>query len=208
MALLHQAQIHPSKLELIQTWLDTTAWFTPGPEPLTLLGAYRFDDPDGEVGIETHLVTTGAGPVIQAPVTYRGAPLEGADTWLMGTTEHTVLGRRWVYDGCGDPVYVAALATAILTGGVQAKMMVQVGDHQEERVLTTTVAGGGEPRTPVPSITAVDVTEGGPEATISAGGLDLVFRRLLVGAPRTDPARSLTGSWPGQDERVVLAHLA
>jgi len=33
------------------------------------------------------------------PLTYRGAPLDGAEDALVGTTEHGVLGRRWVYDG-------------------------------------------------------------------------------------------------------------
>lgn len=55
------------------------------------------------------------------PLTYRGAPLPGAEPWLVGTMEHSVLGRRWVYDGCGDPVHVAALVATILAGGIQAK---------------------------------------------------------------------------------------
>ena len=40
------------------------------------------------------------------PVTYRDAPLPGADAWLIGTMDHSVLGKRWVYDGVGDPVYL------------------------------------------------------------------------------------------------------
>jgi hypothetical protein len=43
------------------------------------VSAYRFDDPAGEVGIETLLVRRGAGPVLQVPLTYRGAPLAGAE---------------------------------------------------------------------------------------------------------------------------------
>ena len=53
------------------------------------------------------LVAVGDGPVYQVPMTYRGMPLDGADAFLIGTTDHSVLGRRWVYDACGDPVFAA-----------------------------------------------------------------------------------------------------
>lgn len=43
---------------------------------LTVLGAYPFDDPDGEVAIETHLLAAGT-TVLQVPVTYRAAPYSG-----------------------------------------------------------------------------------------------------------------------------------
>ncbi|MGC4856177.1 maltokinase N-terminal cap-like domain-containing protein [Micromonospora sp. DT4] len=76
-------------------------------------GAYRFDDPAGEVGIETMLVAAADGPVHQVPLTYRAAPLDDVDEWLVGTTEHSALGRRWVYDGCADPVYAAAVQPAV-----------------------------------------------------------------------------------------------
>jgi hypothetical protein len=38
------------------------------------------------------------------PMTYRGAPLVGADAALIGQAAHGVLGRRWIYDGDADPV--------------------------------------------------------------------------------------------------------
>lgn len=56
------------------------------------VGTYRFDDPDGEVGIETHVLRTADGQVIQVPVTYRDAPLEGAASLLITTTQHSILG--------------------------------------------------------------------------------------------------------------------
>ncbi len=62
------------------------------------------------MGVETLLVRVGEGPVLQVPLTYRGAPLPGGESALVGTMEHSVLGPRWVYDGTGDPVYVATLA--------------------------------------------------------------------------------------------------
>lgn len=47
------------------------------------------------------------------PLTYRGAPLPGADEHLLGTAEHGVLGTRWIYDGTADPVAVEQLAELI-----------------------------------------------------------------------------------------------
>ena len=47
-------------------------------------------------------------------MTYRGAPLEGGDTVLISTMEHTELGARWVYDGTTDPTALAAFRRALL----------------------------------------------------------------------------------------------
>src|SRR5690349_10364756 len=116
MAVIHHATITPTKLELLAGWLPGRPWF-PGGE-LRQVDAYRFDDPAGEVGVETLLVAAD-GAVVQAPLTYRGAPLEAAEQHLLGTMEHSVLGTRWIYDGCGDPVWAAALATTVLTGGTE-----------------------------------------------------------------------------------------
>ena len=51
MALIHRATIRPTKLELLTDWVPSQPW---GEPVLDLVGAFRFDDPDGEVGIETH----------------------------------------------------------------------------------------------------------------------------------------------------------
>jgi hypothetical protein len=76
---------------------------------LEVVGAYRFDDPEGEVGIETHLLRTADGQILQVPVTYRGSPVDDAESLFIAASQHSVLGERWVYDACGDPVYVRAL---------------------------------------------------------------------------------------------------
>ena len=68
---------------------------------------YRFDDPDGEVGVETIVWRTPRG-VLQVPFTYRAAPLAGPRQFLVGTSDHSVLGPRWVYDGSADPVWAAS----------------------------------------------------------------------------------------------------
>ncbi len=143
MALIYQATLTPSKLELVSAWLPSRPWAPPGSEDPTRVGAYRLDDPDGEVGLEGFVLRTRAGALVHVPLTYRAAPLPGAREHLVGTSEHSVLGTRWVYDGCADPVWVAALATAVLTGGTQAEEMVHADDGPAEpREPSVTVLTG------------------------------------------------------------------
>ena len=54
---------------------------------------------------------------MQAPLTYRDEPLDGAEDALITEMQHSVLGTRWVYDGLRDPqfsVMLAALGTLLL----------------------------------------------------------------------------------------------
>ncbi|MEU3839472.1 1,4-alpha-glucan branching protein [Streptomyces sp. NPDC028635] len=125
MAVIHRTFLKPGKLELLTSWLPTRPWYrggAAGPE-LAKAGGFRLDDPDGAVGIEFMVVTdvSGAEPVTYlVPLTYRDAPLDGAEHALVGTAEHGVLGRRWVYDGCHDPVLVTELL-ALVEGTAQAQ---------------------------------------------------------------------------------------
>ena len=136
MALLHQATLQPSKLDLLSGYLNVGA--------LTQLGSYRFDDPDGQVGIETHLVADSSGAVLHLPLTYRNEPLAGIDEWGVGTIEHSVLGTRWVYNACADPVYAAQLIRAILTGGTQVEQYFESNGERLYREPTATVVGSGQ----------------------------------------------------------------
>ena len=120
----HDATLTPSKQALIEGWMGAQRWYTAkGSTPRTRrVRSFRFDDPAGEVGIETIVVSDESGdePVVyQVPLTYRGAPAEGLDHALVGTMEHSVLGTRWVYDACHDPVYATQLLAA-LQGEVRA----------------------------------------------------------------------------------------
>jgi maltokinase len=120
MAEIHTgASISPTKLELVAPWMARQRWYAAkGRLPvLRRLWSWRLDDPAGEVGVETLLLVDEGGPqpvVYQVPLTYRGAPLEGAQHALVGTMEHGVLGRRWVYDGPHDPVYATQLLALTL----------------------------------------------------------------------------------------------
>jgi hypothetical protein len=205
MALLHQAELTPTKLELLAAWLPTRAWYRglAGVELLRVAG-YRFDDPAGEVGVETILVQAGDGPLVQVPLTYRGAPLPDAEAFLVGTTDHSVLGKRWVYDACGDPVYANVLTAVIRTGGGQAEEFVDMTGELVPRKTPMVVAGSGTDPTS-PTVTIVRVADGDPTLIVTDGPV-LSIRRILNGT--ADAAVSdltLTGTWPGQDTPVVLA---
>src|SRR6478736_4803883 len=138
MALIHRATIRPTKAELLAGWVPTQPW---GEPEFELVGAYRFDDPDGEVGIETHVLSSADGHLLQVPLTYRGAPLDGADHFLICTMEHSVLGQRWVYDATGDPVYAGVLASVLLAGVDQADEVVEGAAAPREPSMRVSVSG-------------------------------------------------------------------
>ena len=110
MALFHRATLTPTKDELIADWAPTRPWGPSVAEPIDVIGSYRFDDPDGRVGMETHLVSAEGG-LLQVPLTYRDEPLDGAEDALITEMEHSVLGTRWVYDGLRDPQFVIMART-------------------------------------------------------------------------------------------------
>src|SRR5947207_3630313 len=206
MALLHRATLRPTKLELLTAWLPTRSWYRGGGDVVRVTG-FRFDDPDGEVGIETLLVRAGDGPLLQVPLTYRAAPRPDGDAGLLGTAEHSVLGRRWIYDACGDPVYASALAAAILTGGHQAEeVMAEADGRLERRAAAMYVAGSGMPGAEVPASTAVVRVEDADPTTILTDVVELTVRRVLDGAAGPDAGPlALTGTWSGQPVPVLLA---
>jgi hypothetical protein len=202
MALIHQATLTPPKLELLSAWLPTRPWAddTGG---VTQLGTYRFDDPAGQVGVETFLVREDDGDVLHVPLTYRSAPMLGADEHLVGTTEHSVLGTRWVYDGCADPVYALTLATAILTGGSSVEELVDRGDRLEPRTPTATAQGSGTAGAPVPDIGTATCEDTGPITLIRTGSLTLAVARVIGATlPGT---QTLTARWANDASAIVAA---
>jgi len=209
-ALLHQATLTPTKLELLSASIPHQPWVGGATTDLIVLGAYRFDDPDGEVGIETHLLAAGT-TVLQVPVTYRAVPLPGANAALIATTEHSVLGRRWVYDATADPVYAAALATAVLYGGTQADIDVATDTGLRRRAPTTLVTGSGSTSGRFPTWPATGPLTGTTVATttvITAGDLELVVLHVVDRHTTSGPAGAptLTGTWPGQDTPALLGY--
>ena len=79
MGLVHaNATVTPTKKELIEAWLPTRTWGR-GASSGEKLVEYRFDDPAGEVGVETMVVRVPDGSLLQVAFSYRGAPLAGAE---------------------------------------------------------------------------------------------------------------------------------
>jgi hypothetical protein len=200
MAVIHHTALKPTKLELLTSWLPSRPWYHGGagkPE-LAKAGGFRLDDPQGEVGIEFMVVTdtSGTHPTSYlVPLTYRGAPLDGAEHALVGTMEHGVLGRRWAYDGCHDPVLVTQLL-ALIEGRVQAQD--QNTSDTPDREVTRSYLGGS--LAPTDFTTAADGQEGtelpAPQGT--ALRLHRVLRPTPDNAPLLTPAEAtghVAGSW-------------
>ena len=207
MALLYRAELRPDKLDLLNAWLPTRPWYRGPEEPeLRRVAAYRFDDPAGEVGVETFVVRAGDGPLLHVPLTYRGAPLDGADRWLVGTTEHSVLGRRWVYDGCADPVYAGTLATAIRTGGGQADEFLEIDGKLQRRRPTTFVTGSGNDEAGAVAVGAVVRVEDGDPTLIVTDSGSLAVLRILDDAADAGERAVLTGTWTDRSSPVLLAY--
>lgn len=217
MALLHQAELRPSKIELLDGWVQSQPWFEGDTSAgLAQVAAFRFDDPEGEVGVETLLLRAGDGPILQVPLTYRNAPLEGGDTWLVGTMQHSVLGKRWVYDAVGDPVYLLTVASAAITGGSQAELFVDIDGERVRREPTALVVGSGTSGVPGPALPSIDHLTVRIEhglTVVEADALQVVLLRVPRGAvphrPESLPGPVsaeglLTGTWAGQSEPQPL----
>ncbi|MFD3497517.1 1,4-alpha-glucan branching protein [Streptomyces sp. NPDC058676] len=185
MAVIHHTTLKPTKLELLTAWLPTRPWYSGGPgEPeLAKAGGFRLDDPAGEVGMEFMVVTDTSGgrpATYLVPLTYRGAPLDGAEHALVGTMEHGVLGHRWAYDGCHDPVLVAELL-ALIEGRADAQAQ-SVNDTPDRDVTRSCVA-----EVP-PAAAALTVTDDEEGTHLSLPqGATLLLHRVLRPAPDGAP---------------------
>jgi hypothetical protein len=207
MAILYRAEITPGKLELLNRWLPDRPWYHgPAAPDLERVTSYRFDDPAGEVGVETLIVRTPGGPLLQTPLTYRAAPLDHADEFLIGTMSHSVLGERWVYDACGDPVYAATLAATIITGSSQAEEFVEVDGELRLRAPSIAVLGSGIAATIPTDLISVDDLD---PTVIVTDSVELSVVRVLPsgGAALDDERGTLVATWDGQPA-LLLATLA
>ncbi|MFF7795474.1 1,4-alpha-glucan branching protein [Streptomyces sp. NPDC007991] len=197
MAVIHRTTVTPTKLELLTSWLPSRPWYRGGADGprLAKAGGFRLDDPQGEVGIEFMIVTDTSGPqpvTYQVPLTYRGAALDGTEHALVGTMEHGVLGRRWAYDGCHDPVLVAQLA-ALIEGRAQAQAQ-SVSDAPDREVAASHTGEG-----PLPTAFVATDDQDGTRLT-APHGTTLHLHRVLRPAPDGPPPSQgatgqVTGSW-------------
>jgi hypothetical protein len=204
MARFHRATITPTKGELIAAWAPTRPWGPPAAEPIEVIGSYRFDDPDGRVGMETHLVRA-AGAVLQVPLTYRDEPLVGAEDALITEMQHSVLGTRWVYDGLRDPLYVVMLTAVAMTGQGEALGLAVYDGRWFIAPTNVRIRGGGWTQERV----AVDGFELRSDDERAAVLVNDRFELTMFRRPVPDPAPAigLTATWEGQAGSVVLAEV-
>lgn len=204
MARFHVATITPTKADLIADWAPTQPWGASA-GPMEVIGGFRFDDPDGRVGMETHLATTADGGLLQVPLTYRDEPLEGGDAAFITEMEHSVLGTRWVYDGLRDPQFVMMLAAVTMTGQGEALGLATFDGRWYIAPSPVRIHGGGwsEERVPVDGfeLESDDATA----SVLRNDRFELTLRRRPVVGPR--PAIGLTATWPAQAQPVVLAEV-
>lgn len=197
MAVVHHTTLTPGKLDLLAGWLPSQPWYlaTGRPPELARAGGFRLDDPAGEVGIEFMVVTDQSGEQpasYHVPMTYRGAPLAGADHALIGKAEHGVLGTRWIYDGAQDPVLTAQLI-ALLRGATEAQAQ-SVSDTPDPSVVR--------------HFTGTDLLAG---TDLRPADLRII-RQLQPGQqdPRTGPAGNrgyVEGGWQLPDGSAVRGRL-
>jgi hypothetical protein len=194
-----QATLTPSKRELMDAWLPTRSWFD-GNLDRKPVGSFRFDDPDGAVGLEGFLLGAEGLPTLFLPLTYRGAELEGAEEHLVGTTEHSVLGPRWVYDGCGDPVLMAELARAIVTGATGVDHEYDLGDGPQFSPTNAQVRGSGS-ADEAPAVDVVGCHDEGALTIVDAGPLEIVVARIV--GTYVDAAETLSVTWKGGTDVAI-----
>jgi hypothetical protein len=204
MAIFHRATVTPTKAELIAEWAPTQTWGPSPADPIDVIGSYRFDDPDGRVGMETHLIT-GGGKLMQIPLTYRDAPLEGAEDALITEMQHSVLGPRWVYDGLRDARLVVMLAAVTMTGQGEALGMAVYDGRWYIAPTNVRIQGGGWTQERVP-VDGFELDSDEAHASVLHNDrFELTMFRHPVPGPR--PAIGLTATWDDQVGAVVLAEV-
>ena len=192
----HTATLSPTKQELVEAWLPSRSW-AEGRKVTGKVGEYRFDDPAGEVGIETcwSAPTTARAPRRSAHLPCRASRRRGG--WLVGTTEHSVLGPRWVYDGCGDPVWAAALVQAISRAGDRHRSS-SSRTAGASTYLRIQVRGSGSDDS-APQVTSIDrVVDEGAVTVVTAGDVGIAVARVV--GPPVGNGPHLSGSVGDSDE--------
>jgi hypothetical protein len=205
MAVVHKTTMSPGKLELLAAWLPAQPWHVAagGKPELARAGGFRLDDPAGHVGIEFFAVTSRSeaqAVTYLVPMTYRGQALSGAGDALIGTSQHGVLGLRWIYDGLRDPVLVAQLVS-LIQGEAEAQMQ-NTSNTPDPSVTCQPVTTG--PLTAIDSEVVAsgaagsDVRVRTSDAGTSNGELIIHINRILQpgAGPGWQPGQpGLSGTW-------------
>lgn len=202
MGVFHRATITPTKAEILAGWAPTQSWGPDFGSEVEVVGAFRFDDPDNQTGIETHLIAAD-GVLYQVPLTYRNEPLAGAEDAFVGEVVHSELGTRFVYDGLGDPRYLLMLAAVAMTGQGEALGMVLFDGSWRIAPANVRIQGGGWglERVPVDQWQLESTDQG--RVVLRNQQFELTFFRHPE--PETRPPMGLSATWEGQVKPVLLA---
>jgi predicted trehalose synthase len=182
------------------------------------LGRFELEPDEPGVGLGIHLVldhTAGKPMLYQVPLSYRSAPLNGAESALVG-----MLGTTWVYDGPHDPAFTAALLRMITEGReIRGDRTWALGQRSSREVaggMTSRVLTGEQSNT---SIIFENRTGGTPvicklfRAIHHGDNPDVVLQTALAVAgceavPR--PVGSIVADWSdkGRPDGRARGHLA
>lgn len=185
MSVVYNAQLSPTKDELIAEWIAKQPWFEGDASSLKKAAGFRWDDPAGSVGMEHIIVRDGSGKHYLVPLTYRGLELDGGR--LITRMEHSVLGTRYVYEAESDPVYRHAARDAVRKGEPQSVVELHEGGEVTVREPTMDVEVIGGP---------------GDLHHDEIGDSEISVNYALD--PSVTAETGVRGTWPGQDEPVVL----
>ena len=133
-------------------------------------------------------------------------------TRSMGEMDHSVLGTRYVYDGCHDPVFVSELVRAVLTGGTNVPEIRHTDTAPPVELPSTMhVQGSGRPDAALPTIGLLDVspssTDGWP-TVIRTGLIEARVLRVLDQDVDPEETSVLTGTWADHEAPCRLASVA
>lgn len=195
---MNETALTPPLGDLLRGWLPRQRWFPVKSAAFTLVraGGLVLEDHTDDVGLEVFLgaVTSrmaGGGSrtdVVQVPLSYRGAPLVGAEQALIGHCIHSELGNRWIYDAIHDPVFISEWLELIRNEGVssagQATGHLAHSGHRFPTVAGTVRVLSGEQ-----SNSSVIVDDGGSAAIVK------FFRVLSEGRnPEVELGAALTAA--------------
>jgi hypothetical protein len=117
--------------------------------------------------------------------------------------QHSVLGPRWVYDACADPVFVATAIDAISTGAREAALELRRADGTViARKSSASAHGAGSGDVPqVDAAAPVRATDTADCTIVHADSVTLaVARRIGAILP---PGPALTGSFAGGNDLLL-----
>jgi hypothetical protein len=130
--------------------------------------------------------------------------------------DHSVLGKRWVYDGVGDPVYLQTAATAALNGGHQVELTVEMADGSRvERAPNALVrgTGSGNVKVTLPTVQQIAVRDNGVVTDVTFGASTVRVHRVLggdsvvgedAGSDAGGSTGALVGAWSESDGEQEL----